>query len=326
MKHSTEPQPTELVTIEILTGYQTTILAITENSTRLVTNSTESTTIEHSTRSTDLTTTESSTRSMVPLIIGVVAAAVIISGSVIIIIRSIKHHPKRTGELTFDSSGKLELTAIHSAGSMLNSYYASAENSSQHILKHDDDKNDHNYSVIESCTTPSGDGNPAPLYASIQEKVETREGSSTSEGREDTHTYSVVNTKENKSYTPEGQDDSHVYSVVDKKLAKEKANEEMDEQDEASVHKRIKISKEFPRPEGQDDRHLYSVVNKKLIKEGESTKRNEAFEEAKELHTPEGHIYSVITKERANEEMDESIETSVQKKTETPKELWSTEG
>ena len=44
------------------------------------------------------------------------------------------------------------------------------------------------------------------------------------------------------------------------------ANEEMDEQDEASVHKKIKISKEFPRPEGQDDCHVYSVVNKSFKK------------------------------------------------------------
>ena len=130
----------------------------------------------------------------------------VILALVIIIIRSIKHPSKQTGELTFDSSGKLELTAVHSADSMFeidNSYYASAGNSSQHIQKHNSNENDHNYSVIESCTPPSGDGNPAPIYASIEEKVKTRGGSSTSEGREDTHTYSVVDEKlikENKSH------------------------------------------------------------------------------------------------------------------------------
>ena len=90
--------------------------------------------------------------------------------------------------------------------------------------------------MIESATTctPSGDGNQASLYASIQEKA-----GSTSE---DTHTYSVVNTREkdsgdmlqevigDKCDTSESdvQDDSHVYSVVKKKLVKEKetCNEE----------------------------------------------------------------------------------------------------
>ena len=178
---------------------------------------------------------------MVPLVIGVVAAAVImlavILGLVIIIIRSIKHPPKQTGESTFDSSKKLELTAVHSAGSMLeidNSYYASAGQ------KHDSNKNDHTYSVIESGTTQSGDGNPAPLYASIEEKVEIREGSSTSE---DIHIDSVVNeklTKENESHTSEGQDESHVYSVV---------KEETD-----------KAPKELCTP---DESHVYSVVNEK---------------------------------------------------------------
>ena len=324
-ERSTGPQPTEIVTTKIFTGHQPTTLIYTESSIRY---STESTATAGSTQPKDFVTT----------VIGVVAAAVIILAVilgvtclVVIIVHRrhsknvFKQFPKQTEELTLDSTEKLKLAAVHSADSMLeidNPYYASLENSSQHIQKHDDDKHDHNYSVIES----SGDGNPASLYASIPEKVETREERSTSEGREDTHTYSVVNkklTKENKSHTPEGQDDSHVYSVVNKKLAKEKANEEMDEQDEASVHKKIEISKEFPRPEGQDDSHVYSVVNKK---ERQSTKQNEA---PKELCTPEGqddsHIYSVVkkklTKERVNEEMDESIEISVQKKTKTLKEL-----
>ena len=238
---------------------------------------------------------------MVPLVIGVVVVAVIILaviilGSVIIIIHSIKHPPKQTGESTCNSSGKLELTAVHSAGSMLeidNSYYASAGQ------KHDSNENDHTYSVIESGTTPSGDGNPAPLYASIEEKVETREGSSTSEGREDTHTYSVVNKKlsrENESHTPEGQDDSHVYSVVNKKFAKEKAK---DEQDEAS----IKMSKDFSRPEG----HIYSVVKKKgKAKDEQDEVSVQKIKTSKELPKLEGqddsHVYSVVKKKLAKEE------------------------
>ena len=339
-KSSADHQPTTLISTERSTGPQPTELVTTENFTRHhpTTRSTEFTATAGSAQPKNLVTTESSTGSMVPLVIGVVAAAVIILAVILgvtclVAITVHRRHsknvfklfPKQTEELTLDSTEKLELAAVHSADSMLeidNPYNASLENSSQHIQKHDDDKHDHNYSVIES----SGDGNPASLYASIPEKVETREERSTSEGREDTHTYSVVNkklTKENKSHTPEGQDDIHVYSVVNKKLAKEKANEEMDEQDEASVHKKIEISKEFPRPEGQDDSHVYSVVNKK---ERQSTKQNEA---PKELCTPEGqddsHIYSVVkkklTKERVNEEMDESIEISVQKKTKTPKEL-----
>ena len=247
---------------------------------------TESTATTGSTRPIDLATTENFTRSSI--VIGVMAAAVIILTAILgvtCLVAMVNHrrHSKcifkhSSKQSTLDSTEEIKLTAIRYIDPMLesnSSYYAASEgNPSQNLQKHDNinfNESDHNYySVIESATTctPSGDGNQASLYASIQEKA-----GSTSE---DTHTYSVVNTRKEDS-------GDMLQEVIGDKCMSSSDTYASVQENESHV---------------QDDSHVYSVVKKKLVKEKETCN-----EEANTL-TP---LYAVVDKRKEPAVLEESL-------------------